>query len=203
MITNWINKKVISDAESMKKKFIEGKPFAHLQIKNFLNADKLEKLSKAIKKESFEEKDSDLFSFKQTQDLHYSRDKTIKNFVEMLETDEFSNLMVKITGMKLKSGALDLFGSLYEDTDYLLCHDDQLEDRKVAYILYLGEDFKESDGGSLALLDDDKGKPGKISKKYYPEFNSLAFFEVSKKSWHLVEEVRSKKKRYAIGGWLH
>ena len=37
--------------------------------------------------------------------------------------------------------------------DYLLCHDDQLEGRRFAYILYLTPDWEESDGGSLQLFN--------------------------------------------------
>ena len=66
------------------------------------------------------------------------------------------------------------------------------------------DDFGEEDGGALALLADNKGKPGEVEKKYYPKWNSLILFEVSARSWHEVEEViKDGKERYAIGGWLH
>lgn len=185
------------------KQFESNRPFPHLLIENFLSEEKAEKLLKALKKEEFEEKDSDLFQFRQTQDLHYSENKEIKEFVNMLESKEFSDKIKNITGINVKKGAFDLAGSLYIDTDYLLCHDDELEGRKIAYIYYLSEDFSEKDGGALALLEDNDGKPGKTSKRYYPKWNSLMIFEVSKKSWHEVEEVIGKKRRYAIGGWLH
>lgn len=191
------------DVSELKKEFEKNSPFSHLVIDNFLVEEKAVKLSRALKKEAFEHKESDLFAFKQTQDLHYSENKEIKEFVWFLESQEFSDLVNEMTGIKVKKGALDLFGSLYENTSYLLCHDDQLEDRKIAYIIYLGEDFSQGDGGALSLRKDDKGKPSEIERKYYPKFNSLVMFEVSKKSWHEVEEVIGKKKRYAIGGWLH
>ncbi|MEK6910913.1 MAG: 2OG-Fe(II) oxygenase family protein [Nanoarchaeota archaeon] len=183
--------------------FAKNMPFPHLLIESFLGEKEAERLALALKKEEFEEKDSDLFSFKQTQDLHYSENKEIKEFVKMLESREFAERIEKISGIKVKKGAFDLAGSLYENTDYLLCHDDELEGRKIAYVYYLCEDFSEKDGGALALLEDDNGKPGKSGKRYSPKWNSLMIFEVSKRSWHEVEEVIGKKKRYAIGGWLH
>lgn len=186
----------------MKEDFLNNKPFPHLIIEDFLSEKEAKILQKALVSEEFELKDSDLFTFNQTQDLHFSNNEKIKSFVEFLESNDFSILIKEITGIKVEPGALDLFGSCYEDTHYLLCHDDQLEDRKIAYILYLSEDFEEKDGGALALLSDKKGEPDKIVKRYFPKFNSLIFFEVSKKSWHQVEEVMGKKKRYAIGGWL-
>ena len=33
--------------------------------------------------------------------------------------------------------------------DYLLCHDDQLEGRRVAFIFYLVQDWTAQDGGEL------------------------------------------------------
>ncbi len=179
-------------------------PFPHLVIKDFLNKEKAKKLLHGLKQETFEEKDSDLFQFRQTENLAYSKNKTIKEFSEFVNSKEFSDVMTHITGIPLQVGTSDLFGSLYQDTDYLLCHDDQLENRKIAYILYLSEDFSAKDGGALALLSDDKGKPAETEQRYYPTFNTLVLFAVSSKSWHMVEEVLSaRKKRYAVGGWLH
>lgn len=36
--------------------------------------------------------------------------------------------------------------------DILLCHDDMLEGRKIAYILYLVPNWKKDDGGLLDLF---------------------------------------------------
>ena len=36
---------------------------------------------------------------------------------------------------------------------YLECHDDRLDSRCVAYILYLVDDWSEDDGGELQLLE--------------------------------------------------
>lgn len=48
---------------------------------------------------------------------------------------------------------IDLAGQIYSPGDYLLCHDDQLEGRKVAFICYLvDEEWNlDEDGGSLDL----------------------------------------------------
>ena len=37
-------------------------------------------------------------------------------------------------------------------TDHLLCHDDELEGRRVAFILYLVPPWSEQDGGHLDLF---------------------------------------------------
>ena len=40
----------------------------------------------------------------------------------------------------------------YLHSDTLLCHDDELEGRRIAYIYYLVDNWKEADGGALDLF---------------------------------------------------
>ncbi|MEK6889205.1 MAG: 2OG-Fe(II) oxygenase family protein [Nanoarchaeota archaeon] len=195
----WLEEKTIED---MNEEFNQNRPFKHVFITEFLKKEKAEELEKALKGEIFERKESDLFRFNQTYDLQDSDNAVILEFSEMLESKEFADFIGKIVGIDLGAGALDLFGSLYENTDYLLCHDDLLEDRKIAYLLYLS-DLEEKDGGALTFLSDKNGEPGEVIKRYFPRFNGFMFFAVTSKSWHEVEEVIGNKKRYAIGGWLH
>ena len=41
------------------------------------------------------------------------------------------------TGIDLDD-TVDMFCARYDHTDYLSCHDDELEGRRIAYIFYLG-----------------------------------------------------------------
>ena len=41
--------------------------------------------------------------------------------------------MSEVTGIELNT-EISLFCARYDYTDYLLCHDDQLEDRRIAFI---------------------------------------------------------------------
>jgi hypothetical protein len=116
---------------------------------------------------------------------------------------DFSGFMHDLTSLVVKPGALDLAGSLYKPGDYLLCHDDQVEDRKIAYILYLSKGFTDRDGASFMLFNSSKGEPSILAEKHLPLFNHLMVFEVSTISFHAVEENLSAKDRYAVGGWLH
>ena len=184
----------------LRKMFVNAKPYKHLVIENFLDEWKARQLLGALKKEKFEEKDSDLFQFRQTGELKFSKNKVISEFNELMRI-KISELIEEISGLKLKR-KIDMAGSLYIDTDYLLCHDDKLEKRKIAYVYYLC-DFKEEDGAAFVLFKDKNGRPWKAARKYLPKWNSLLIFEVTKKSWHEVEEVIGKKKRYAIGGWFY
>lgn len=70
----------------------------------------------------------------------------------------------------------------------LLCHDDELDGRRIAYILYLiDEDWEASDGGNLDLFDVDRnGQPDRVVTSVVPHWNSLAFFAVTPTSFHQV-----------------
>jgi len=190
------------DLRKLNEKFKKSKPFPHVLVEDLLSENDAKKLQTALKKEPFVEKDSDLFHLFQTSDLETAQRQEMKEFYKFVKSGDFAAFMRKITGIPVEASALDVAGSLYKNTNYLLCHDDKVEDRKIAYVYYLNEDFDEEDGGALALLEDVKGKPGKVVKRYSPQWNSLMVFAVSSKSWHAVEEVIGKKDRYAIGGWL-
>ena len=177
------------------------KPFKHVLIENFLSKKDAKILLKELKKEKFELKESDLFNFKQTQELHFSKNKAILNFYKFFSGREFRKQVEEILRIKL-NGKIDMAGSLYEKTDFLLPHDDRLESRKAAYIYYL-IGLNKKDGGDLAFFSSKKGKPWKIVKRFFPKENSLILFEVSKNSWHAVEEVLTSKKRYSFTGWFH
>ena len=80
------------------------------------------------------------------------------------------------------NGLVSVSGSIYNQTDYLLCHDDKLEGRKIAFIFYLvDEDWSgNEDGGCLRLFSSDHnfvpcGLPSKIIA---PVSNTFVMFEV-------------------------
>lgn len=62
------------------------------------------------------------------------------------------------------------------------------------------------DGGCLDLFSADAtGSPDAVVKSLVPQWNSMAFFEVSHTSYHQVAEVLNDKKgpRLSISGWFH
>lgn len=203
LLSSWVSDKYLGDIENLKLQFNSNRPFQHIVLKDFLKKERVSDLLGALQKEKFIHKESDLFSLNQTHDLKSSKSNILRSFHLMAASKEFADFMCNLTGIKVKAGALDLAGSLYKSGDYLLCHDDQVEDRKIAYILYLSQDFKESDGGSFMLFDEKNGEPNRLVQKHLPLFNHLMIFQVSRVSFHAVEENMSNKERYAIGGWLH
>lgn len=118
----------------------------------------------------------------------------------------------KITNIDLSSSKIDVTSSKYEFSDYLLCHDDNINQdqhgRRIAFIYYLvPEDWNQdgSDGGNLDLFRvNENFEPVEIVKSLVPKRNSLAFFEVSDSSFHQVAEILAKNKtRLSINGWFH
>ena len=188
--------------EELKKKFKSNNPFPHLELQNFFQEEKLAKVIKALEKEEFLEKESDLFKFMQTHDFATSEREELKAFREFLSSKAFLTYMEAITEIRLKEKSIDISASLYQNTDYLLPHDDQLEGRKIAFMIYLSN-LEAKDGGKLILYTTKGSIPREEEKAIVPKFNSFIFFKVSEKSFHEVEEVITNKQRITIGGWFH
>ena len=203
-IQDYINQEHFSsrDISQFNRLFSKAIPFPCLVVDNFLREEIAVKLLKALSKEKFYPKESDLFKLSQTSDFAGTKNPVLVEFREVLSSESFVRFLGKVTGNKLVAGKIDMAGAIYSDTDFLLCHDDKLEGRRIAYIYYLS-DFSISDGGSLSLFSSENSMPKKAVKKILPKFNRLAFFEVSDISFHEIEEVVSEKQRISINGWFY
>ncbi len=89
----------------------------------------------------------------------------------------------------------NIFASYYFEGDYLLCHDDVVEDRLYAFSYYL----EDHDSADLVLFNKDANK---ASKRINVRKNTLAIFEVSDISYHEVDYCH-KDGRKAITGWFN
>mgnify|MGYP001611243403 CR=1 FL=1 len=202
MIANWINKKYLNK-KTIKKishSFLNASPYPHFVLNNFFNKNRLMQLKNEILNEKFEKIDKDLFSFYNTKELKYSKNKIIRDFFNFLSSNEFIALMEKLTNENKLNG-IDMHAHIFKQGDYLLFHDDVVEGRVIAYIIYLSQGFNAKDGGRLQLYG--IKNPLNPIKQIAPEFNSFVCFKVSNKSLHAVEEVMTKKQRLTIGGWFH
>ncbi len=194
-MNHWIRENNPSERE-LHTVFTQAKPFPHLILPDFFDEQKILSVLRSLLKEKWYPKQADLFSFKQTNDLVSSQQKALQDFRSFLCSPDFLQFMKEITGCTLRK--IDLAGTLYEPGDYLLCHDDQLDKRKIAFFVYLSTP---EEGGELALFSSRNGIPIEIGKHIKPAFNTFAFFEVSPLSFHQVEEVL-KGQRIAISGWF-
>ena len=165
-------------------------PFPHLIIDNFLGAKELARAKSVVSRVPFERKEADLFSLEQTNDL------THEAALTFLKEQLRSAVPALATTFNVKLTALSVSAMRYSPGDYLLCHDDELEGRKIAYILYLNAPKK---GGELLLRE--TKKPYRAARRIAAKENRLVLFKVSRKSWHEVAEVLAGK-RVSVGGWF-
>lgn len=107
----------------------------------------------------------------------------------------------------LDEDVIDFAAQRYDQGDYLLCHDDRLEDRRVAFVLYLVDPSwsGEKDGGQLEFLYTDPwGRPdGSKRQIVVPRWNTLVFFEVAMMSHHQICEILGNLPRLSLAGWFH
>ncbi|XP_069496379.1 prolyl 3-hydroxylase OGFOD1 [Ambystoma mexicanum] len=179
-------------------------PFHHCLIPNFIQSqDFMEGLLKELSNLGFHEKSNDLYKFKQSSDLKKRKEPHISSLRKVLFAD-FRTWLSELTKVELEQ-TVDLSCARYQSTDTLLCHDDELEGRRIAFILYLVPPWDKSDGGTLDLFSTDEHfQPVMIEKSLVPVWNLLAFFEVSPVSYHQVSEILSNEKcRLSVSGWFH
>lgn len=162
----------------------------------------------------FSEKWNDLHDFYQSKDfaksvLERAGESGLAQLLDgfLLDT-AWHDQVSALTGIPLDiERGPDIAAQIYDQGSRLLCHDDALEGRRIAYILYLVEDeaWTEKDGGSLDLFNmDERGSPREIVKSIYPRGNTLAFFEVTPASHHQVREIlTATKSRLSITGWFY
>jgi len=204
MLKDWISSKYLANnkVNDFNRKFINAKPFSHVVLKEFFIKNKLKLVLNALMKEEFTEKNSDLYQFKQTiNDIKSADNNLLYEFYLFFSSKEFLDYINKITGIKINE--IDMSGFIYGQSDYLLPHDDQLEGRKIAYVVNLSEKFTRKDGGRLQFFSTKDKKPFKTTKSYSPNFGNLVLFKVSDISFHQVEEVMSRKERISFAGWFH
>ena len=204
-IKEWISQ-TFQEEKPLKKlrdQFLSAQPFEHLELYNFFNKTKIKELLNGLRNEEYEEKDADLFSLLQTQDLNHSQQPNIKEFTELINSAEFLQIINEITGIILKKGKTDCSSHIFRQYDYLLCHDDLVDSRKIAFVLNLSNKFTKNDGGALQLFCNKDGSPVKVAKSIVPIFNNFVIFKVSPISFHQVQEVYANKKRVTISGWFH
>ncbi|XP_074474896.1 prolyl 3-hydroxylase OGFOD1 [Sebastes fasciatus] len=179
-------------------------PFPHCVIKNFLGSETfVENLQRELLELNFHEKSNDLYKFKQSDDLKKRTEPHIAGLRTAL-FGRFRSWLGEVLGVELEP-TVDISCAKYEYTDVLLCHDDELEGRRVAFILYLVPPWESSDGGSLDLYTTDSNfQPQSIVKSLVPSLNTLVLFEVSPVSFHQVSEVLTQDKcRLSLSGWFH
>ena len=100
-LQEWINP-VYLDAHqiaSLRKEFETVDPFSHLELQDFFIPQKLMLVLQALSEEAFYEKESDLFKFKQSNDLKHTQNPVVKEFISFLYSDTFIEFVEGLTGL--------------------------------------------------------------------------------------------------------
>nr|VZI02860.1 unnamed protein product [Spirometra erinaceieuropaei] len=213
-------------------------PFPFAALPNFLASDNpdnstaaslIDALEVEARKLPLHRRQNDLFSLNQSDDLKSLSQKGSETIAaefpllcqlrKFFATD-FLAWMKDVTGAELDENDVDCSISRYDPNDYLLCHDDELERRRIAFVIYLvPEDWNSlTDGGCLDLIDsgptpdkcgraDTKSNPGdyhpwRSVMSLPPARNCLVFFEVCPRSFHQVAEIIGNRDRLSVHGWL-
>lgn len=180
-------------------------PFRHFIIDSFVSEPDFRAIHALSRNKQYNARRTDLFCFRQSDELK-GEHTVINNLLGQKYFDEeFIGHLEAVSGRKL-GRQFDTSFQVYGYGDHLFPHDDLLENRAFAYVLYLVDDsYTEECGGALALLDSDVYmSPRRVVKRVHPSTNRLIVFEVSRISFHYVEEVlASSKSRYSLTGWFY
>lgn len=180
-----------------------------VRMPNFLEGDFLCEICRELENFEYRYRCNDLYRFSQTGDLKSRPSQVLDRLKESLLSDRFIGTVEGITRKPLSRKAIDLSSQKYGKNEYLLTHDDRLDSRRVAFVLYLVDDrWNEEDGGSLDFFPTDwrgLATDARGHQSFHPQRNTLVFFEVGMASHHQVGVVLSdlKGKRVSIAGWFH
>uniref|UniRef100_A0A915HYT2 uS12 prolyl 3-hydroxylase n=1 Tax=Romanomermis culicivorax TaxID=13658 RepID=A0A915HYT2_ROMCU len=184
------------------------KPFRCSALGDFIQCEKpniVDAICEECSNLKLNRKNNDLYSFSQSNDLSQ-----IKNVGPLLAKvrrflqGDVRKWLSQLTDSTL-SDHVSMTVSCYNYTDILLCHDDKLENRRFAYVIYLSPDWREECGGKLEIFTtDDSNNPIQTVESISPLQNIFMFFEVLPNSFHQVAEVTEPGySRMSINGWFH
>lgn len=179
-------------------------PTKNILITDFFKNNIFKKIKKNIEKEDYYLEDHDLYRFLRTEDFKTSTIKEIREIRNYFISEEIIKFLESITKTTLNKNKITIHSLKMSNTHYLLCHNDKVENRKIAFIYYLTE-LKEKDGGKFEFFNSNTKKlpePETI-KSIIPKANTLNIFEVTETSYHQITEILTDKERITIGGWYY
>lgn len=194
----------VSKLDNIKQQYNDHKPYRLIVLDIFLDSSYAIQLRNELLELNYYIKKNDLYHFMQSNDLTNTSDRIrplhlIDKIVDILYSNTLRQSLSYITGIELSehTSSVSVSAAIYADTHHLLCHDDELQGRRIAYILYMLDDtagpWTIDKGGLLQIYNtDSQGHPCDIVKEYIPKFNTMILFEVTEHSYHRVSEVITK-----------
>uniref|UniRef100_A0A673IZQ3 Prolyl 3-hydroxylase OGFOD1-like n=1 Tax=Sinocyclocheilus rhinocerous TaxID=307959 RepID=A0A673IZQ3_9TELE len=167
---------------------LDCEPFPHCQITRFLQSESfVESLQAELLQLNFNSKSNDLYKFQQSDDLGERKEDHISQIRSVI-FGEFRVWLSEVLQVDLEA-TVDISCAKYEHTDVLLCHDDELEGRRVAFILYLVPPWEVKDGGTLDLFSTDG-------------VNQITTL-VRRIGSPFIKVLSEEKCRLSLSGWFH
>jgi hypothetical protein len=123
---------------------------------------------------------------------------TYLQFRQAFRDRRFTVFFEELCGMPLGSSAFSVHAMRHGD--FLHAHTDAVEDRRLAFVLYLSPDWQPLFGGGLHVVE-----PGGSALRIEAEYNSLVVFDVTARTEHLVgpiEPMAGETARLSLGGWI-
>ncbi|VDN58513.1 unnamed protein product [Dracunculus medinensis] len=196
-----INPNYLSDsyAYHFQQTLKDSKPFPHFSLTNFIdNEEFVQMVRSELLNMEYSLVTTDLYSNYQTFDIESSPPPYLPSIVKLRDffKTKVREWLSSISGVELTT-RVSIVSTIYEHTQILLPHDDQLDNRAFAYVYYLTPQWKPNYGGELALFDNVNNYP-----RREPLSNSLALFRVSPASWHMVKE-KCDFFRLSVHGWFY
>lgn len=183
---------------ALRAQFNSGAPFPHLRVPGVFDADLLARARGELAGGAltWTQRNNDLFRFSQSDSLDKCAPakSALSRVCAGLYAPSFRAWVSAVTGVGELDETLDISAARYSRGDHLLCHDDDLSGRAVAFILYLTPDaWTPAHGGALELFESDgDGAPTRVVTRCAASFNSLTLFAVSPRSFHAVQEILSE-----------
>ncbi|MFT4244070.1 MAG: 2OG-Fe(II) oxygenase family protein [Candidatus Woesearchaeota archaeon] len=207
-ISYWFNPQILADIKTLQQQFSNARPYEHISIQNILKEELAKELEQALFSLDYEEFDIDLYHFFKTLDFKYVTNlpEILQQFHTFIFQPQTIQWFEQLTSTPLNTSHKgDLHSILLQHTHYLLCHDDQVDQRSIAFIINLSHDFSKEDGGALEIFGHNtNNEPTNPQNTIIPEFNQLNIFKVSPISFHQINEVEAKdKNRLSISGWYY
>ena len=183
----WVNNR-----EELNKKFAEAKPFPNVELENFFKPEIAEALYSAFPKVTDDHKWVHYNNpiEKKFALTDFSKLPQFKELFALLQTDDFVNLIKKISGIENLENDPHLHGAglhqhipggkLDIHLDYSI-HPVTGKERRVNLIIYFTKDWKEDYGGAIELWNEDFTQ---CEKKLTPCFNTAMLFRTSDVSYH-------------------
>ncbi len=192
-------KKLESLSSDLSESYQSSQPYAYIVIDEFRNPHVLEEAVEtcpSVDDLDFYKYDNPLekkLAFDQASKLPNS----ISNVLYAFNSPAFLNFLEKLTGIDhlipdpyLRGGGIHMIekgGKLDVHVDFNWHHKLKLH-RRLNVLLYLNKDWKEEYNGDFQIWkghkDGDKHILESLEQRVYPEFNRLAVFSTSEKSYH-------------------